>query len=301
MTLALAWLATLVVGGAGSRAVWAWLTRDRRAAARAGVVALVGLGAGVVALGDDLGAQKLVSWLVMPVGLLWLALWALSIVALARRERGLAAGIAACLAALTLIGNLGFSQWLIGTLEAQVPDVAIDETLPRFDAVFVPGGGSGWSQGHAQLYDFGDRALLAARVWHAGKAAHLVPTGSSIGSLSDHNDLAEATAQLWMGIGVPAAVIVKLPEPKNTSQEVAAFRALVDARGWTKLAVVGSAWHLPRILALAERAGLTLVPLKADRRGGTSALHPALMVPQATAIRTTQLAAWEYLGRWVGR
>ena len=56
-------------------------------------------------------------------------------------------------------------------------------------------------------------------------------------------------------------------------------------------------------MRLCRRAGLEAVPLPADHRSSTgeTVFHPAILVPQAGALKWTQNAAWELLGALVGR
>ena len=67
------------------------------------------------------------------------------------------------------------------------------------------------------------------------------------------------------------------------------------------MALVSSASHLPRAMALASRAGLAFTPLGADRLGRAHAFQLHLLIPQGEGFDITQRACWEYLGRWLGR
>ena len=67
------------------------------------------------------------------------------------------------------------------------------------------------------------------------------------------------------------------------------------------MALVSSASHLPRALALAQQAGPGVTPLGADWRGRPRAFQFHELVPQGEGFLEVQRACWEYLGRWVGR
>src|SRR6185295_9666007 len=137
--------------------------------------------------------------------------------------------------------------------------------------------------------------------YFAHKTKILVTSGSSIPGIQLPQDLSEATRQIWTELQIPSEAILRLPEPKNTSQEIAAFKALVAERGFQKVGVLSSAWHLRRVRALAEKEGLDAIFIAADHRGGEPFFSPALVIPQPGALKTTQNAIWELLGRAVGR
>lgn len=295
------WILFLTVLGGAGFALWAAVSGQRRRAAQGLGVAGAGLILGLLLVREDLAMQKLVSWLAMPMGLLWLLTMALPIMAYAKGQRAVAAFSAGLFVAYTLLGNVWFSSWLANGLEEGIPTAASALAGEPFDAVLVVGGGAVWRQGEPELTDYGDRVLVGARLFRGGKAKVLVTTGSSIAGLGEVQDLTTATAQLWKEMGVEEAAIIRIPEPKNTSQEIAAFKQRAAREGWRRVAVVSSAWHLPRIRALAKAEGIEVALIGADHRGGQQPLHPAYAVPAGVYFRTSQLMAWESLGRAVGR
>jgi len=246
-------------------------------------------------------AEKTLALLAMPVALVWLLLLALAWLCL-RRRQWLPGALALAVALLYAgLGNVHLAEAAAATLERQVPPVQVDR-LPVFDAVWVLGGGAepGWPGG-AQLGPAGDRVFLAARLWHAGKARLLVASGVAPG-LGGPWDGGRETGALWRAVGVPDQAILALPEPCwNTRDEIRACARLRAVRGWNRVALVSSASHLPRALALAAREGLAVTPLGADRLARPHPFQLQYLVPQGEAFRIWQLTAWEYLGRWLGR
>ncbi|NJK89436.1 MAG: DUF218 domain-containing protein, partial [Myxococcales bacterium] len=93
-------------------------------------------------------------------------------------------------------------------------------------------------------------------------------------------------------------------EPRNTSpQEIAAIAAWVKtATAVRSLGLLTSAWHLPRAMALAEREGLEVVAIAADVQFEASVGESILdYLPHGPAFQLVHRAAWETLGRAVGR
>lgn len=242
--------------------------------------------------------QKTVAALAMPVGLLWLLL-------LAGVAFGRGVGRAIALASwvlLTVLANAWMAGWLVGTLEApfwRQDPFAVERP---FDAVLVLSGGTSLSPlGHVELGGAGDRLRLAAALHHAGLAELLVASGAGIEGMHSGRDLADESRRIWLQMGVPAEDIVVLLGSRNTSEEIADYKALVVARGWRRVGLVTSAWHLQRALKLCRRAALEVEPLPADFRGGVLEIGLPWLVPSSASLHATSTALWEYLGMAVGR
>jgi uncharacterized SAM-binding protein YcdF (DUF218 family) len=251
---------------------------------------------------SPISVEKTLGMLAMPASLVWLLILALAWLCLRRRQW--APGALALAAALlyAALGNIYLAEAAADTLERQVPPVQVDR-LPTFDAVWVLGGGADQDRsGRPQLSIAGDRVFLAARLWHAGKARLLVASGVAPDGHGGRWDGGRETGALWRAVGVPGQAILAVPEPCwNTRDEIRACARLRAQRGWKQVALVSSASHLPRALALAAKAGLTVTPLGADRMAHPRSFQLQHLLPQGEAFAIWQLTAWEYLGRWVGR
>jgi len=246
--------------------------------------------------------QKALALLIMPAGLVWLLILAAAWVCLRRRRRG-AGALALGLAALyACAGNVYLGVALMGSLERRIPPVRL-EALEPFDAVCVLGGGSEQDpSGAPELGSSGDRLFLAARLWHAGKARLLVTSGASRNGIAGFRDAGQETRALWLAVGVPDRAILPVPEPCwITRDEIRAYAGLQARYGWKRMALLSSASHLPRAMALAARAGLDFTPLGADRVGRHYPFQLQLLVPQGGGFEITQRACWEYVGRWLNR
>ncbi len=235
----------------------------------------------------------------MPVGLLWLGLLAAGIWAYRRRQRGLGHLLAGLWLVLTLAGNDLVGSRLVGLLERKVPNY--DEVQP-LDVLFVLGGGTQVdAQDRPHLSEAGDRLMEAARLWHRGRVKLLVASGMAGDRLKPRN-LAQESRALWMDLGVPEAAILEIEAPCwITRDEIQAYTRLKAHRGWARVGLLSSAWHLPRAMALAKRAGLEALPVPSDFRGRVPRFQLWNVVPSAGGLQRTQLAAWEVLGRAMGR
>jgi uncharacterized SAM-binding protein YcdF (DUF218 family) len=299
--LFLSWVVVLAVLGLAGGLLFALSRSDRARAKRLAIPLAVILAASILFFGSDLAMQKLVSALVMPNGLFWLGLGGLAIHLFAIRERASAIAATVLFAFYSISASPWVASTLVSQLEDQIPEYSLEDGA-KFDAVFVLGGGAVRRPDRgAQASENGDRVVLAARLYHLQKTPLLVTSGSTIPGLADPEDLTLATAEIWTSLGVPESAILRIPDPKNTSSEIAAYKAMIASRGFQRVGVVSSAWHLPRVLALAAKAGLEVTPIPADHRAGSGPLHPILLIPQPGAWKRTQLACWEMLGMVVGR
>lgn len=294
----LAFIALVVAAAAG---VAALRVRGRRRWG-AGAVALAAAIAGVALAPGGLALDKVIARLVLPAGFVWMLLLATAATACVRRRDRLAAGALGLAIAYWCAGAPASGQWLINQVER--PYAGIDPlSMPPLDAAVVLGGGTREVEGRPRLDLAGDRVLLGAQLYRAGKVRRLITTGSSLPQLGEVRDLTHETTELWMSLGVPRADIIRLPEPKNTKQEIAAVKRLVETSTSIRtLGLVTSAWHLKRALRLAERAGLDAVPLPADVRTEPEVgANLQDFIPDGSGFDRVHRATWELLGRAVGR
>ena len=246
--------------------------------------------------------QKTLAHLVMPAGLLWLLLLAAGLLLLRRRQRGAAACGFLAWALLGVAGNYYVGSALLGRLERTIPPVDLAAVEP-FDAVFVLGGGTEVDPtGGPMLATSGDRVATAARLWHLGKAKCLVASGVSLDGPEGFHDGGQETRALWLSLGVPDSAILVVEEPCwITRDEIKAYRRLQARHHWTRMALVSSAWHLPRALALARKEGLAFTPVGSDWRGRAYRIQLRRLVPMGEGLARTDAACWEFVGRLVGR
>ena len=295
--------ALLLMAIAGAALAWLWLTRDRKDRIWwwAWAVPVVAVIAVLALVASDLYLQKVVSQLIMPAGLLWSALVVLTVMTLVARRWRDSAVLAALLMAYTLAGNVWLGCWLVGTIERQVlPTKRLDE-LPLFDAVCVLGGGTDLQpDGTPQLgAGGGDRIAYAARLYLAGKANVLVASGLSLPG--DDRNLAVETHALWRGFGVDEGAIEVVGKGLITRDEIMIYQALAKQRGWRRVALVSSAWHLPRALAACRRIGFEVTPLPCDSRSRGFPIWFLYLIPQDKGFSRIQIGTWEWIGRLVGR
>lgn len=257
-------------------------------------------GAGVIS--GPAMAEKLVTSLAMPLGVAWLALMVLVYFCLLSRQPWPAVAGFFCWTVLTIGGNQMVSNELARSLESPFLDVDVDALGP-LDTLVVLGGGTGTTtSGQPQLGFAGDRIAVAAKLYHSGNVKQLICTGTQkFRSTADDRHPREEATELLSGLGVPRDVIFQM-QGENTSQEMANLKVWLDEHDSNlKIGIVTSAWHLPRVLRLAEKHGLDATPVPSNFLSQPFSPSPSLIVPSAENLLVTSLIVKEYLARLVGR
>ena len=252
--------------------------------------------------------EKMLTELALPLGFIWFALLMLSLALLIRGGRAFVAAmiIAGC-GLLSLVGNFVVADALIRSLEQ--PYFAIDPlSEPSFDAIVVLGGGASIDvKGEPVLSFAGDRVVLGARLFKAGQAPVIVCSGNDLQPAPNLPTTAATTSTVLKQLGVPEDALVTIGGD-TTKSELTSLKHAIDERGWRRVGIVTSAWHMSRVQRLAKNAGVEFVPLPADFKSSAEADLPLLdkvrrfsLVPSASAVLQTHTAAKEYLAKIAGR
>ncbi|MGK0359343.1 MAG: uncharacterized SAM-binding protein YcdF (DUF218 family) [Bradymonadia bacterium] len=261
---------------------------------------LFGIGAGV--LSGAFIVKKAIGLACMPSGLLCMTGFITLLWLLAHGRHGPACLVFGLWLLFSLAGNIWVGGALLNQLEAPY---AVDPSFdPPLDLLIVLGGGTTLRpDGEIQAGPSGDRIMRAALLFHAGKVKRLLASGTSVGGITQARprDLGDEARQLWVGLGVPDAAIITLPGPRNTAEEMQVARAWLIDQSLTegalpRVGVLTSAWHLRRTLMQAHHAGLDVIPVASDFRGGRAVPNLMGLVPSGHGFYRTRLAVWEYLG-----
>lgn len=251
--------------------------------------------------------EKLLTYLVMPLSLFWLALWGAVCCAWSFGLKRVSYWGLGAWMGFTIITSPLTSYFLASRLERDISDFRVED-LPKFRAIIVLGGGTTESPlGRAGVGGAGERVMLAARLYHLGKAEQLVATGKTIESLRRstngrrERDGAEQTKDIWMGLQIPEASILTMGG-RNTREEMAEIKKwLLGLPQDSKIGLITSAWHLPRALRLAKSQGVDVVPLPADFSAGRPPAHLIELLPSGGSAGKLEVVLKEYLAWLLGR
>jgi uncharacterized SAM-binding protein YcdF (DUF218 family) len=199
--------------------------------------------------------------LIQPIGFVWLVLLILAAVLWRKRQRGSSVVAALLALILTVIGSTDFPGWLLRSLER--PWVGFKPAeMPPCDAIVVLGGAvepSLYEVGQVHLTRAGDRLAMAIELLRHEKAGVIVIGGGG----AQFGDEIKVEADLVKEVLARAKVkaeIVSLGLCLHTRDEGVKVAALARERGWKKVALVTSANHMTRSLAVFQHAGVECVP-----------------------------------------
>ncbi len=263
--------------------------------------------AATFALSGKTSVEKMLTSMVQPLFVAIIVALAIGVRLIQRDERrmGWLLVCGGCL--MWLLSSLFFESFLIRALESSIQSSVPSKNNP-FDYVIVLGGGTSVApDGRAQFGQAGDRVGYAARLYLAGIAKNLVTTGDNLilsGSLSGefkpHDDPSQQTKQIWIELGIPAAVISELPG-QNTSSEMAAIKEHPEYWQGKRCGILTSAFHLPRAMKLAERAGVRASPIAADYRSSGGPWTVSLFLPEADGLVRLQMIFKEWIAMRISR
>jgi uncharacterized SAM-binding protein YcdF (DUF218 family) len=262
--------------------------------------------------------KKILGHLLMPLPL-GLGLLTIGVLLVSLRSRSVGwRFIALGWLVLLVSSNRGTSIALTSSLEGTFPPVPVaapaewPETLRNVNFVAILGSGHGDAAalpaGQRLSPSARARLLEGVRIANALPETWLVTTGplgkSSVGDRgaragaapSDIITHARALADAAVELGFPRERIVEIDHSRDTAEEISALRQLV---GEERLALVTSAWHLPRAMRLAEGEGLDAFPCPADYLGSRDAViaRSAWVTWDVESLANTTRAWREYLGK----
>ncbi|MBS0661787.1 MAG: YdcF family protein [Verrucomicrobia bacterium] len=215
--------------------------------------------------------KKTIAYWLMPLplglGLIVAGFWLLRKERRARLGRGL---VAAGILLLVVLSNKQVGLVLLRPLESQypaIPDVPAGGALPAplagCRAIVVLGGGHADTPGLAASQKLSSSAL--ARLTEAVRLARLLPeatlylSGPAEGAGETH---AAVLARAAVSLGIAPARMVLIDTARDTDDEVQELKRRLGPT--VPLALVTSAWHMPRAMGLMRRAGMNAVPCPTD-------------------------------------
>lgn len=244
--------------------------------------------------------NKIVGFMINPMSVGLLLILAAAVF-LWRRNRRLA--LSCCLLAF-----LWFWVWsskpmylfLGGGLEKRFPPMRA-EAMPKADAIVLLGGGmtSSRASPYAEMWSAADRVWHAARLYRAGKAPVVVPTG--VGEES-------SSVPLLVDFGVPSRAIRAETASRNTEENAQYTARLIKGlpgaptNGVSKVLLVTSAWHMRRALLVFARQGVEVIPAATDHEFYALAERRSLadlVLPNPAYLARNGDMFKEYVGYWL--
>ena len=191
-------------------------------------------------------------------------------------------------------------RWMGGALESEWPVVKAEDA-PTADAIVLLGGGMGSNTNvypYAEMWNGADRVWHAARLYKAGKAPIVIPTGAGE---------KKSSVPLLLDLGVPEGAIRVEPEARNTEENAKFVEKILEPRNTQntrkRVLLVTSAWHMRRSVLMYRKyaPSLEIIPAAADYEATVQTGRPFSLKdlwPDATMFYANSYILKEYLGYW---
>ena len=243
--------------------------------------------------------NKVVGWLLSPIGIAFLGFVTCAVSALLkwRRLAWICGGVSvavlwvfSCAVTTRIIGRpleSGYDR--AGAVHGDV------NWAPEGDAIVVLGGGMMCHEkcGGSEMASAADRVWTGAKLYKAGKAGKIICTGSEI---------ERATLPLLLEFGVPREAVFWYDDARNTEEESWLISKTLGVDGEKpKILLVTSAWHMNRAKFLFEKAGLDVVPCPGDFEMSCiseRSLKPKDFIPDIWIFVLNTAAVREWIGIW---
>jgi uncharacterized SAM-binding protein YcdF (DUF218 family) len=237
--------------------------------------------------------------------LTWILL--LLLLALIASWRGRRRWLHACLLSAFVI-TYGLSlppvaRILTGSIERRYPPPELHgpSGTPRFDAVVILGGRvlrTGGLRPEDRLAPESlDRLLCGRRLMADQVAPLLILSGGNATPFADYAPEAEIMARTLELFGpVPGDVRLE-PRSRTTYENAVETRALLGPG--KRIALVTSALHMPRAMALFRHQGLAATAFPCDYLTGPRESRVQEFLPELQAFRSSSLAINEWAGLWL--
>jgi uncharacterized SAM-binding protein YcdF (DUF218 family) len=233
--------------------------------------------------------------------LTWAAIFGIVALLSARRRPRLALGCG-ILSLLTIsvfsIDPVANGLWR----HLEAPAQATVKKDVTYDVVIVLSGmvdGAATEAHHQPAYNDNIERLLAAyQMLRDGRAKNVLLSGGDStldGSGPRESDVLAQQLRDW---GIDGARIIEERESRNTRENALGSARVVAERGWTRLVLVTSAFHMPRALGCFEQAGLHPDAMPVDYRAGEGGVG---WFPRAGGLDVSTAALRELAGRLVYR
>ncbi len=220
--------------------------------------------------------------------------------------------ILAGLILLLVLSNERVGLWLLRPLESAyppIPELAAGAPVPAplaaCRAIVVLGGGQTDAPGLAATQRLSTTAT--ARIVEGVRLARRLPgiplivSGPATGGGPTHASVLAAAA---VALGIAPERIVQIDTARDTDDEAQAVRRRLGPDA--PIALVTSAWHMPRAIGLMRRAGLQPLPCPTDYLAQPNAeWRAADWACDLTGLERSTWAIYERLGttwaRWQGK
>jgi uncharacterized SAM-binding protein YcdF (DUF218 family) len=189
---------------------------------------------------------------------------------------------------LVVLSTGAFSSLLLRPLESRYAPWPAD--APRVDAVVVLGGGV---RGH-ELSAIALERLVGGSILARSMGVPIIVSGGTTWVSAGSEAEAAVAARVLVRLGMPESIIVTEGKSRTTWENAREVKRVLGERKLARVALVTSAWHMPRAVLAFRRAGVDCIPAPSGSLGGR--VGASSLVPIFEALGNSFLALREYLG-----
>ena len=205
------------------------------------------------------------------------------------KQRRLGLGVwAGALAWLWLWSTPMMYRWIGGALENEWPIVKAEDA-PKADAIVLLGGGMGANTNvypYAEMWNGADRVWHAARLYKAGKAPIVIPTGCGE---------RESTVPLLHDFGVPDSAILVEDKARNTEENAKFVERILNSGGVRECGSEGvGECGIDGRVEHVDGGGKDSRVERVERVEGETCKHRVLLVTSAWHMRRSVLMYRKY-------
>jgi uncharacterized SAM-binding protein YcdF (DUF218 family) len=212
------------------------------------------------------------------------------------RRRAAMALLSTGLLVMLVLSTGPVANLLLRPLESRYPPIAVDP--PPVGAIVVLGAGvvdgAPDEGGSAALSDEATRRVIYGLRLYRGLGVPIVVSGGRVWGKGETE--ADVSAALLARLGVPEGIVVKEGGSRTTWENARRVAQILSQRGITRVALVTSAYHMPRAMLAFSRAGVTCVAAPTDYRVSKGRASLAEALPSFSALGQSFTSLREYLG-----
>jgi uncharacterized SAM-binding protein YcdF (DUF218 family) len=183
---------------------------------------------------------------------------------------------------------------LMRPLEYRYPSFPVDP--PPVGAIVVLGAGvidgAPDEGGSAALSEEAMKRVVYGLRLYRSLGVPIVVSGGRVWNTAGESE-ADTAATLLNRLGVPEGIVIREGESRTTWENARRVAQVLSRRGIRRVALVTSAYHMPRAMIAFSRAGVACVAAPTDYR---ARLRLADAVPSFTSLGASFAALREYAG-----
>ena len=174
-----------------------------------------------------------------------------------------------------------------------------------YDVVVLLGGVGDeevWASTGAPAYNDNVERLTTTRdVLEGGRARYAIVSGGVNDPQYQQFNEAKMLGDALVNWGIRADRVILEEHARNTRENATLSKKIILARGFTKILIITSAFHMPRAADCFRAVGLDVDLLAVDFRAHARRFSLGEVLPRARALDQTSAITREFLGRWVYR